>query len=53
LAGVEIATLAFDFVLATMAAGKLPHQGCLLEEQWKHMFSLKSLQIKDIQKSVL
>ena len=53
LAYVGIATLAFDVILATIAAGKLSLQACPLQEQWKHMFSEKSLKIKTIQQTVL
>src|SRR5436190_8196551 len=35
-----------------MAVGKLSLQACPLQEQWKHMFSEKSLKIKTIQQSV-
>jgi NADH:ubiquinone oxidoreductase subunit 4 (subunit M) len=53
LAYAGIATLAFEVILATMAAEKLSVQECSIQEQWKHMFSAKSLKIKTIQEAVL
>jgi hypothetical protein len=47
-----VVLLCFDVVLATMAAGKLAPQGCLLESHWREMFTQKSKQIQDIQTSV-
>jgi hypothetical protein len=47
-----IAVLIFDVVLVTFALSLFWSPHCLLEEQWKQMFSQKSLQIKTIQESV-
>jgi len=47
------AALGFDIVLATRAVRNFAQQGFSLEEHWKDMYSLKSLEIKDIQEYVI
>jgi hypothetical protein len=47
-----VAALIFDFILAVMAAERISYQACIMESNWKQMFSKKSLNIKSIEISV-